>query len=262
MYRRNLDFPAIFRYLVCFTSNYTMHYFFSDAHLGAIPGPADTERERTIVRFLESIAPTAKSLFIVGDLFDYWFEYATVVPKGYVRLLGTLATMSDNGTRLYYLCGNHDFWMRGYLRQEVGFEIHPDALDVTLDGKRFFVHHGDGFQKNDTGYLTLKRVFRNKTNIRVFSWLHPDIATGISRFFSRKSRERSSALKKENKDLIEFAIKKIDEGFDYVVMGHSHDPLYQQVGNGAFVNLGDWISHYSYAQFDGTRLTLRYRHKD
>jgi len=235
-----------------------MHYFFSDAHLGIGTRAEDRQKEQRIVAFLRSIRKDATSLYILGDLFDYWFEYTSVVPKGYVRLFGTLAELADSGVTITYLNGNHDFWMRGYLTEEMGITIEPDHLTIELDKQPFYLYHGDGLQKNDPGYSILKRVLRNTLNIRLFSLIHPDLATGISRYFSAKSRKRSSGKIFENNDMIGFASEIImNDRARYVIMGHSHDPVYHPIGTGAYVNLGDWMRHNTYAVFDGTRLELK-----
>ena len=231
-------------------------YFFSDAHLGTSSSDGDREKEQRIIAFLDMVAQDAKELFIVGDLFDYWFEYRSVVPRGYVRLLGKLAALADAGISVTYLAGNHDFWMRGYLREELGIAIHNDPLERTFGGKRFYICHGDGVDPTDRGYRFLKRVFRNKLNIRLFSLLHPDLATAIARWSSHTSRKHTQDKPREQKYLLEFAARKISQGCDVVVMGHSHVPSLTAVNGGTYLNLGDWIKHYTYAVFDGSAVTL------
>lgn len=232
-------------------------YFFSDAHLGSGVSQADREKERQIIGFLEMVAQDGQELFIVGDLFDYWFEYRSVVPRGYVRLLGKLAALVDAGIPITYLTGNHDFWMRGYLREELGISITGEPIERTFGGKRFHICHGDGVDPTDRGYRFLKRVFRNKLNIRLFSLLHPDLATAIARWSSQTSRKHTQDKPREEKYLLEFAARKISQGCDVVIMGHSHVPSLSAVNGGTYLNLGDWIKHYTYAVFDGKAVTLR-----
>jgi len=232
-------------------------YFFSDAHLGIGSKEDDRKKERTIVRFLDMVGRDAEQLFIVGDLFDYWFEYKTVVPKGYFRLFTALANLTEIGIKVSYLSGNHDFWMKSYFCEELGMEVFPDPIERTIHGKRFYLHHGDGLLKKDTGYRLLKRVLRNKTNIFLFSLLHPDLASWIARRASHSSRQYTSKRVFEGNDMVEFAEKKIREGFDYVVMGHNHQSTRRNIGTGVYVNLGDWIHEYTYAEFDGTDLHLK-----
>lgn len=232
-------------------------YFFSDAHLGVGTKEEDRQKERSLVAFLEFVHSDGEQLFIVGDLFDYWFEYQSVVPKGYFRLFSKLADLSDAGIKLTYLAGNHDFWLRGYFRDELGMEIYPDPIERVIQGKRFYIHHGDGLLKNDTGYRILKRVLRNKTNIFLFSLVHPDLAARIAHWSSHKSRKYTSKREFEGDDMTKFAEQKINEGYDFVIMGHNHVPCKRNIGSGVYVNLGDWVREQTYAVFDGTSLELK-----
>ena len=232
-------------------------YFFSDAHLGVGSKEEDRRKERALVQFLEMVGTEGNQLFIVGDLFDYWFEYRTVVPKGYVRLFAKLAELSDAGVTLTYLAGNHDFWLREYFHDELGMRIERDPIERVINGKRFYLHHGDGLLKNDSGYRILKRVLRNRTNIAFFSLVHPDLAARIARWSSQKSRQYTSKRVYEGDDMTKFATQKISEGYDFVVMGHNHVPCRRNIGSGVYVNLGDWVSEQSYAVFDGSSLELK-----
>lgn len=232
-------------------------YFFSDAHLGLGTKDEDRAKEDRIVNFLDRIRTDADHLFILGDLFDYWFEYKTVVPKGYARLFASLAELNRTGIGITYLAGNHDFWMKGYLAEEFNIEVFPDPIERIIGGKRFYLHHGDGLVKDDTGYRLLKRIFRNKFNIWLFSWVHPDITAGIARWSSRTSRDYTSGRKFEATDMIDFAARKITAGYDFVIMGHNHRSLCKRIGKGTYVNLGDWITENTYAVFDGKKLELK-----
>ena len=232
-------------------------YFFSDVHLGLGSREDDRRKESLLVRFLESIRADARELFIVGDLFDYWFEYRSVVPKGYVRLLGKLAELTDSGIGVSYLAGNHDFWMKNYLSEELGIALFPDPVERVIGGKRFYIHHGDGLLKNDTGYRILKRVLRNRTNISLFSLVHPDLASWLARWSSRKSRAYTGKRVYEGNDMVEFAERKIGEGYDFVVMGHNHASHMHKFQSGTYINLGDWITEQTYAVFDGRSLMLK-----
>ncbi len=232
-------------------------YFFSDAHLGLSSKEEERHKERTLVRFLDSIGRDGEELFIVGDLFDFWFEYRTVVPKGYFRLFTKLADLTENGVKVSYLAGNHDFWIKNYFHDELGIQIFPEPIERILHGKRFYIHHGDGLLKNDTGYRILKRILRNKTNIFLFSLLHPDLTARIAHWSSNTSRKHTSKRSFEETDMMEFAKRKIDEGVDYVVMGHNHTPTFRNFGKGIYVNLGDWIEENTYAVFDGNSLVLK-----
>lgn len=232
-------------------------YFFSDAHLGLGTIEEDRSKELRIISFLDAIKEDAEEVFIVGDLFDYWFEYRTVVPKGYVRLLAKLAELTDRGVAMTYLAGNHDSWIKGYFTQELGIEIAPDPIERIIGGKRFYIHHGDGLVKDDRGYRFLKRVLRNRFNIWMFSLLHPDITGSIARWSSKTSRAYTSNRKYEDDDMTEFAAGKILEGYDYVIMGHHHQSRVKRLGRGVYINLGDWIRENSFAVFDGKKLTLK-----
>jgi UDP-2,3-diacylglucosamine hydrolase len=232
-------------------------YFFSDAHLGIGTREEDREKERSLVRFLELVQSDGDQLFVVGDLFDYWFEYKSVVPKGYFRLFTKLAELSEAGVSLTYLAGNHDFWLRDYFNDEFGMKVERDPIERTIHGKRFYLNHGDGLLRNDTGYRILKRILRNRTNIFLFSLVHPDLAAAIARWSSRKSRQYTSKREFEGDDMSRYAEEKIRQGYDFVIMGHNHVPCKRNLGSGVYVNLGDWVSERTYAVFDGTSLELK-----
>lgn len=232
-------------------------YFFSDVHLGLGSKEEELKKEHSLVKFLETVERDGEQVFIVGDLFDYWFEYKTVVPKGFFRLFNKLAGLTEKGIAVSYLAGNHDFWLKSYFLDELGVHVFPDPIERTIHGKRFYIHHGDGLMKNDTGYRILKRILRNRLNIFLFSLLHPDLASRIARGSSQASRNHVGKRTFEEHDMVAFAEKKIQDGFDFVVMGHNHVPLRRNIGKGAYVNLGDWISEYTYAVFDGKKLELK-----
>lgn len=231
-------------------------YFFSDAHLGIGTKEEDRSKERSIVRFLDRVALDGEQLFIVGDLFDYWFEYKTVVPKGYFRLFARLADLTENGIAVSYVAGNHDLWVKTYFRDELGIQVYHDPIERRFHGKRFYIHHGDGLLKNDRGYRLLKKVFRNRACIFLFSLLHPDFAARIARWSSHTSRKHTSNRSFEESDMVEFAQSKIQEGYDVVVMGHHHQAMRRNLASGTYVNLGEWIEDQTYAVFDGTDIQL------
>jgi UDP-2,3-diacylglucosamine hydrolase len=232
-------------------------YFFSDAHLGIGSSEEDRQKELRLIRFLNFIQKDAAQIYIVGDLFDYWFEYKTVVPKRYFRLFAKLAELTEQNIRLFFIVGNHDFWVKNYFHDELGMEVHYHPVDTTLGGKRFLIHHGDGLLKDDLGYKILKKILRSKTNIFLFSLIHPDIAGWLARRSSQSSRQYTSNRKYESSGMVEFATRMIQEGFDFVVMGHNHVPSCQKIGAGVYVNLGDWIMENTYAVFDGKQLELK-----
>jgi UDP-2,3-diacylglucosamine hydrolase len=232
-------------------------YFFSDAHLGLGTVEEDRQKELRIIKFLDSIKRDAEQVFIVGDLFDYWFEYKSVVPKKYFRLFAKLAELTENKIRIFFIVGNHDFWVRDYFRDELGIEVHIDPIETEIKGKRFLIHHGDGLLKDDIGYKILKKVLRNKINIFLFSLIHPDITGWIARWSSRTSRRYTSNRTYEGNGMVEFASQKLKDGFDFVIMGHNHVPSRKNIGNGVYINLGDWIFENTYAVFDGKKLELK-----
>lgn len=231
--------------------------FFSDAHLGLGDRDEDRAKEERVVRFLRTVARDAEHLFIVGDLFDFWFEYRSVIPKGHIRLLGTLAWLRDSGVGITYLAGNHDFWLKDFFPAELSIEISLDPIERVLYGKRFLIHHGDGLLKNDAGYRFLKRVLRNRFNMFLFSLVHPDFTGRIARWSSRASREHTGKKVYEGNDMAEFARQKLHDGFDVVVMGHNHKAHIERSGKGVYINLGDWIDENSYAVFDGKNIRLK-----
>ena len=232
-------------------------FFISDVHLGMMPVKAEKWKERKLLAFLDHVAANGESLFIVGDLFDFWFEYRTVIPRGYTRVLCALSHLSELGKELHYIAGNHDFWMRDFLARELNFHIHMEPLDITIRGKRFYIHHGDGIASHDKGYRFLKRIFRNKINIFLYSLLHPDIGIPLAKWVSSLSRQHTTPQGvPDDTDYLQLAIQKFQEGFDFVIMGHLHMPNYQVIGEKVYMNLGDWIDHFTYGVFDGRELHL------
>ncbi len=233
-------------------------YFISDAHLGL--GSRDEERakEDRLLRFLARVESDGSHLFIVGDLFDAWIEYRTVVPKGFHRLLAKLDELVGRGIEVHYLAGNHDFWMRDFFERELGIIVHREAFHMTVNGKRIFLHHGDGLSRNDAGYRLLRLILRNRLSIWLYSWLHPDIGIALARSSSKTSRTYTVGKQYGTTDgMAEFAEKKLREGFDIVVMGHRHKPARREFGGGTYVNLGDWIANNTYAELDGDRIELK-----
>ncbi len=242
-------------------------YFLSDFHLGA-PNPQDSlVREKLIVEFLEEIRHDASTIFIVGDMFDFWYEYKKVVPKGYTRLLGKLAELTDSGITIYFFVGNHDMWMKDYLQKELNVRLYFEPQIFNFSGKKFYVAHGDGLGPGDRGYKMLKKVFRNPFYQWLFGILPPYIGMGIANYFSRKSREATGKheevfLGEENEWLITYCKEVLEkEHFDYLIFGHRHLPIDFQLGNDSrYINLGDWIQYFTYAVFDGQQLTLQSRY--
>ncbi len=242
-------------------------YFASDFHLG-FPNPAAThKREAYLVRWLDAIKADAAELYLVGDVFEFWYEYKTVVPRGYVRFLGKLAELTDSGVKLYFFRGNHDMWMRDYFVQELGATIISDELVMERGGRRFYIHHGDGLGVHDRKYKFLKKWFRNSACQWLLSRIHPNFTLSLGGQWSNQNR-KANAIDEERKAaeqtwLVEYARELLQqEHFDYLIFGHRHVPMEVDLGNHSrYINLGEWMSARSYAVFDGTELHLRYFEK-
>lgn len=233
-------------------------FFFSDVHLGLQEKEREKEKERRLISFLSHVQENAEELFIVGDLFDYWFEYNHVIPRGYHHVLSKLGSIVDSGIAVHYIAGNHDFWLRDFFPHDLGIPVYKEPIGVERAGKKFFLHHGDGLALNDTGYRILKRILRNNVSIFLYSLLHPDWAAPLAHGSSRKSREYTGQKDYGETDgMLRFAERKIGEGFDYVIMGHRHQPTDRPIDGGRYINLGDWMNHRTYAVFDGSVLELK-----
>jgi UDP-2,3-diacylglucosamine hydrolase len=239
-------------------------YFFSDVHLGLGSRQSNLDREGALLRFLKMVeAERPEALYILGDLFDYWFEYRTVIPRGFIRTLGAIASIVDAGVRVEYLMGNHDFGHRDFFEGELGVRVHGGDVEQTIAGRRCYLAHGDGKAFNDTGYLILKKVLRARVSKSLFRFLHPDIGIGTAAYVSRRSRDYTAQKNYdgekpgESDGLYAFAEKKIaQEGFELVVMGHSHRPRQVDLPGGTYINLGTWLKDRSYLVLDEDRLEL------
>ncbi len=234
-------------------------YFISDIHLGAPSHDAafEAKRKNELLKFLRKVANDGSRMIIVGDLFDFWFEYKSVIPKDYFWIYTELKSMSDNGICVDYVAGNHDFFLGEFFSKSVGVHAYPDGFSEEISGKRFLIVHGDGLALKDTGYRMLKKLLRSGFVNSIIRWIHPDIGFRLAKAFSRKSREYTSAKDFGELDgMITFAEKKIKEGYDFVVMGHNHVPRVERFENGVYVNLGDWLSSFTYGIFDGNEMQL------
>lgn len=245
------------------------HIFFaSDFHLGVPDHESSLKREKKLVSWLESIRYKAAEIFLMGDVFDFWFEYKTVVPKGYVRLLGKLAEITDSGIPVHIFRGNHDIWAFDYLQKEAGISLHRNPQVREFYGRRFYLAHGDGLGPGDNGYKFLKKVFENRFNQWLFRWLHPDIGTRMGLYFSHKSRianvareEKSNFQIVPEEEMLYYycqSLIKAGEQHDYYIFGHRHIPLdYPLNEKSRMVILGDWVTNFTYAVFDGEKLELK-----
>jgi len=238
-------------------------YFASDNHLGAPNRALSMEREKKFVSWLDTIKHDAEVIFLLGDLFDFWFEYKTVVPKGFTRTLGKLAELSDSGIKVYYFVGNHDLWMKGYFEEELQIEVFHGPRDFLIQKKLFLIGHGDGLGPGDKGFKRMKKVFTNPIAQWVFKWIHPDWGVRIAQYFSVKNKlisgkEDMKFLGEDKEWLVQYAKRKLqDREYDYFVFGHRHLPLDIDLdGKAQYVNLGDWITYYTYAEFNGDTLDL------
>lgn len=239
-------------------------YFSSDNHLGA-PTPAESlPREKIFVKWLDSIKHDAEVIFLLGDLFDFWFEYKTVVPKGFVRTLGKLAELSDGGIQIYFFVGNHDLWMNDYFETELNIPVYHEPKEFEFNNKRFFIGHGDGKGPGDKGYKRMKKVFTNPFSKWLYRWLHPDIGVRLAQYLSVKNKlisgeEDTKFLGAENEWLAQYAKRKLEKKhYDYFVFGHRHLPMKLKISDkSTYFNLGDWITHYTYGVFDGEKFELK-----
>ena len=243
-------------------------YFLSDFHLGAPNAASSLQREKKIVEFLEEIRHDASEIFIVGDMFDFWYEYRKVVPKGHVRLLGKLAEITDAGIPIHFFVGNHDMWMNDYLAQEMNIKVYFAPEEFEFSKKKFLVGHGDGLGPGDRGYKMLKKVFRNPFARWMFGVLPPYMGMGLANYFSRKSREATGKyeevfLGENNEWLITYSKEMLaKKHYDYLIFGHRHLPIDFKLNNSRYINLGDWIRYFTYAEFDGQQLTLKSRYPE
>ncbi len=242
-------------------------YFVSDVHLGAPALKNNRKREMLFAQWLDFIAKDAAALYLMGDIFDFWFEYKKVVPRGFTRILGRLADLSDSGVSIHFFTGNHDLWVFDYLTGEIGLTLHRDSLVTEIGGKKFFLAHGDGLDPGDKAYLFIKKIFTSKKMQWLFSRLHPNFAFYLAHRWSESSRLSNDAAKEQfkvkNECMYNFAetyLKK--EWIDYFIFGHRHQMADVEVNNNSrLILLGDWIKNYSYATFDGRKVTLSKFHK-
>ena len=239
-------------------------YFASDNHLGLPDSEASLVREKHFVSWLEEVRKDAAAIYLLGDLFDFWFEYKTVVPKGFVRVLGKLAELSDSGIPITFFTGNHDLWMRDYFQKELNINVYRQPITLTIGTTRFLIGHGDGLGPGDKGYKLMKKLFTNPFSQWLFRWLHPDLGVRLGQYLSKKNKlisgeEDVKFLGEDKEWLVTYSQKKLkEEHFDYFVFGHRHLPLKIELNqNSKYINLGDWITHNTYAVFDGTTLNLK-----
>ncbi len=240
-------------------------YFLSDFHLGVPDHSTSLVREKAVIRFLDIAKQDAAVIFIVGDLFDFWFEYKKVVPKGFVRILGKLAEITDSGIPIHFFVGNHDMWMNGYFEQELNIPVYHSPQTFEYNGRKFLIGHGDGLGPGDQGYKLLKKIFRNPACKFLFGIIPPFIGMGLAHYSSKGSRSITGGsddkfLGEDKEWLIVYCREQLKtRHFDYFIFGHRHLPIdFMLNDNSRYINLGDWIRYNSYAVFDGDQLELKY----
>lgn len=238
-------------------------YFISDVHLGLPNHGESLEREKKLVQWLEDISADADKIFMLGDMFDFWWEYRHVVPRGFVRFLGKLADLTDRGIEVHFFIGNHDQWVRDYLPCETGVILHKGVYRTRLMGKQFTLAHGDGLGPSDFGYKLLKFLFGNKILRWLFSRLHPNFAVGLARTSSNKKRfmegYTTRPYKGDDKEWLAIYVKEEQEKnpSDFFIFGHRHLALDKQIGQSRMIILGDWIHQYTYAVWDGEDIRIK-----
>lgn len=239
-------------------------YFSSDNHLGAPTQELSKPREKKFVQWLDEVKEDAAAIFLLGDLFDFWFEYKHVVPKGFVRVLGKLAEIRDSGIPIYFFVGNHDLWMNSYFEDELNIPVFHQPKEFIFNNKTFLIGHGDGLGPGDKGYKRMKKVFTNPFSKWLYRWFHPDLGVPLAQHLSVKNKlisgdDDAKFLGEENEWLVQYAKRKLEsKHYDYFVFGHRHLPMSIEVGkDSTYHNLGDWINYYTYGVFNGNTFELK-----
>lgn len=238
-------------------------YFASDNHLGAPTMEKSLIREKKFVAWLDVVKKDAAAIFLLGDLFDFWFEYKTVVPKGFTRTLGKLAEITDSGIPVFYFVGNHDLWMNGYFEEELNIPVYHKPQQFIINGAKVFIGHGDGLGPDDLGFKRMKKVFTNPLAKWTFKWLHPDLGVRLGKYLSVRNKLISGDddvkfLGEDKEWLVQYCHRKLEaDHYDYFVFGHRHLPLEIDLNEKSkYINLGDWLSYFTYGVFDGERFSL------
>ncbi len=232
-------------------------YFISDAHLGSNSLEKEKLKEKKLLDFLEQIKEDCQALYILGDLFEFWFEYKNVIPKEHFSVLTKLKEFADSGTPVIYLVGNHDFWLGDFLPRQIGIKIVKNPISVEHQCKKIYLIHGDGLAKKDLGYRILKKILRNRVNIWLYKLLPPDFGIPLAKKVASFSRDKTRSRDKEFlRDYEEFAREKINQGHDAVIIGHTHQPHFEEIDKGIYINLGDWFEHFTYAKLTQAGFSL------
>lgn len=242
-------------------------YFASDFHLGIPDHASSLEREKRIVRWLDEVSRDASDIYLVGDLFDFWFEYKTVVPKGFVRLLGKMAEICDRGVQLHIFHGNHDLWMFGYLEKELGCKVYAKPVTIELSGKIFHIAHGDGLGPGQYWFKFILSIYRNYFFQRLFAFVHPNIGIGIANWVSHRSKlktfDANTAYLGDDKEYLMLYAQSMQEQqhIDYFIFGHRHLPFDKTLNNSRVINLGDWMGYNTFVVVDGDSVELKHYEK-
>jgi UDP-2,3-diacylglucosamine hydrolase len=241
-------------------------YFASDFHLGVPDYASSLIREKRIIAWLEKIRHDAHSIYLLGDIFDFWFEYKHTIPKGYIRLLGKIAEIRDTGIPIYFFTGNHDLWMFDYFPKELDIPVHREAIELKVGNQKLYIGHGDGLGPGDTGYKLLKKYFfNNKICQWLFARIHPNFGMSLAHIWSRSSRigntkKEEEKFKGEDREyLFQYCLQmeKTDH-YDFYIFGHRHLPLNLKVNDhSTYINLGEWVNFNTYAEYDGTNVELK-----
>jgi UDP-2,3-diacylglucosamine hydrolase len=239
-------------------------FFASDFHLGVPDHASSVEREKRIIKWLERIKNEAHSIYLVGDIFDFWFEYRHAIPKGFIRLQGKLAELRDAGIPIYFFTGNHDMWMFDYFPTELGIPVYRTPIVVTCNRQKLLVGHGDGLGPGDTAYKFLKKFFASKICQWLFARIHPNLGIAIAQYWSRKSRisnlNREEKFSGEENEFLYTYCKEMEQQthHDFYIFGHRHLPLDLAISeNSRYINLGEWVHFSTYAVYDGTHVELK-----
>ena len=235
-------------------------YFASDFHLGSPNLEKSHEREKNIVSWLDHIKDDAKSIYLVGDIFDFWFEYSKVVPKGFTRLLGKLAQLYDDGINLNLVVGNHDMWVNDYFQKEIGLKVFTKQVIINENDNKILISHGDGLGKGNISFKVIKKIFKSPLCRWLFERVHPNLGVSIAHLWSNSSRKKSKKIKNNNHDNLIDYCKKLQKTnpIDFYVFGHLHSPESINIDETTkYINTGDWINHNSYAVFYNGNIEIK-----
>lgn len=234
-------------------------YFISDVHLGSSDARSEQLKRQMLKSFFDYIQDTAKELYILGDYFDFWFEYKHAIPKQCVTGVHWLMQLRDRGVSIHYLSGNHDHWVHDFFEKEAGIGIYPSTCALEINGKKIYLYHGDGISDLDKSYRIMKVLLRNKINVFLYRCLHPDIGIPLGNKMSSISSAKDRDYRQYENDpsIDRFVEKKFNDGFDMVIMGHHHQPKEQLFGDKKYINLGDWIRHFTYAEYSHNSISLK-----